>query len=183
MLTDIQCRTAKPREKPYKLSDGGGLYLEVLPTGTKSWRMAYRHNGRQKRLVIGLYPEVSLSAARDARRQAREELANNLDPSLQKKLKKISRENAAANTFEAVAREFIDKCAREGFASATLKKKRWLLLDLAAPLAKRSIAEITAPELLSVLREAEQRGAFDTAKRLRIACGQVFRYAVATQRA
>lgn len=183
MLTDAKCRNAKAREKPYKLSDWGGLYLEVLPAGGKSWRLAYRYFGKQKRLVIGPYPTVSLGDARRARDEAKRLLATGGDPSSRKKLEKLAQAERVATTFGAIAKELVAKDEREGRADSTIAKKRWLALDLAAPLADRPIVEITASELLSILRKAEARGKHETAKRLRSACGQVFRYAIATGRA
>ncbi|GAB4527046.1 MAG: integrase arm-type DNA-binding domain-containing protein [Amphiplicatus sp.] len=183
MLTDVKCRTAKPRAKRYKLADGGGLYLEVLPSGNRSWRFRYRLAGRQKVLVIGLYPAVSLAAARRARDEAKRQLMEGVDPAEQKRLERLAEAVRRATTFKAVASELIAKRAREGAAEATLTKLRWLLLDLAAPLADRPVAEITTPELLAVLRKVEARGRLESARRLRSACGRVFRHAVATGRA
>lgn len=183
MLTDTKCRAAKPREKAFKMADGGGLFLFVTPSGSKSWRLAYRFLGKQKLLVIGQYPVVSLAEARLAREEAKKLLAQGGDPSQQKKIDRIVQAQRNATTFKSVAEELLAKMEREGKADATLEKKRWMLLDLASPLAGRPVADISAPELLAVLRKVEARGKHETAKRLRSACGQVFRYAVATGRA
>ena len=182
-LTELQVRSASPRSKVSKLSDGGGLQLWVTPDGAKRWRLAYRYGGGQKLLAIGVYPSVGLKEARAAREQAKRLLANGFDPSEAKKQAKIDRANAAENTFAAVAAELVDKKRREGKADLTVGKAEWLL-SLASPaLGNRPIREIAAPEVLAVLRTVESRGKLETAKRLRATIGQVFRYAVATGRA
>jgi integrase len=182
-LTELQVRSASPRSKVSKLSDGGGLQLWVTPDGAKRWRLAYRYCGGQKLLAIGVYPSVGLREARAAREQAKRLLANGVDPSEAKKQAKIDRANSADNTFAAVAAELVDKKRREGKADLTVGKAEWLL-SLASPaLGNRPIKEIAAPEVLAVLRTVESRGKLETAKRLRATIGQVFRYAVATGRA
>jgi integrase len=181
MLNDTRVRTAKPGQGPIKLSDGGGLYLLIAPHGSKLWRLAYRFGGKQKTLAIGVYPTVKLKAARDKREEAKRLLANGIDPSTQRRLdKQIA---STGNTFKAVAEEVLAKLEKEGRADVTLTKKRWLL-DFAHPaLGDRPIAEITAPEVLLVLRRVEARGRYETARRLRSTCGMIFRYAIATGRA
>jgi len=182
-LTDIEIRKAKPAASLVKLSDGGGLQLWITPDGAKRWRLAYRFGGSQKALAIGVYPAVGLKEAREAREEAKRLLAEGRDPSLTKKLAKAVRVAESANTFDAIACELLDKKRREAKAERTLGKLEWLL-GLARPaLGARPIAEITAPEVLSVLRAVEARGRHETAKRLRATIGQVFRYAVATGRA
>jgi integrase len=182
-LTDIGIRKAKPAERLVKLSDGGGLQLWITPDGAKRWRLAYRFTGSQKTLAIGVYPAVGLKEAREAREEAKRLLAEGRDPSLAKKLAKAVWAVESANTFDAIADELLDKKRREAKAERTLGKLEWLL-GLARPaLGSRPIAEITAPEVLSVLRAVEARGRHETAKRLRATIGQVFRYAVATGRA
>jgi integrase len=178
-LTDTAIRTTKPRAKLFKLTDSGGLHLLVKPNGAKLWRLAYRFGGKQKALALGAYPIVSLAEARSARDAARKLLATSVDPSVKRKLDKQS----AAVTFRGIGEELLDKLEREGRAPATLTKMRWLL-ELAFPfIGQRPIAEITTPELLLVLRQAEARGRYETARRLRSTCGMVFRYAIATARA
>jgi integrase len=180
MLNDTRIRTTKPRQRPIKLSDSGGLYLLIAPHGSKLWRLAYRFGGKQKTLAIGAYPTVTLKAARDKREEAKRLLANGIDPSTQRRLDKQIK--STGNTFKAVAEEVLAKQEKEKRADATLTKKRWLL-DFAYPaLGDRPIAEITALEVLSVLRQVEARGRYETARRLRSTCGMVFRYAVATGR-
>ncbi len=182
-LTDIEIRKAKPGPRLVKLSDGGGLQLWLMPDGAKRWRLAYRFAGSQKVLAIGVYPAVGLREAREAREEAKRLLADGRDPSQTKKIAKAVRAVESANTFDAIADELLDKKKREAKAERTLGKLEWLL-GLARPaLGPRPIAEITAPEVLSVLRAVEARGRHETAKRLRATIGQVFRYAVATGRA
>jgi integrase len=180
MLNDTRVRTAKPCERPIKLSDSGGLYLLIQPHGSKLWRLAYRFGGKQKSLALGVYPMITLKHAREKRDEAKRLLAANIDPSTQRRLEKLTA--STGNTFRAVAQEVLMKLEREGRAGATLAKKRWLLEFAYPAIGDRPIAEITAPELLSVLRKAEAGGRFETARRLRSTCGMVFRYAIATGR-
>jgi integrase len=184
-LSDVTVRSAKPAATPRKLSDGGGLFLLIQPKpiGSKLWRLAYRFGGKQKALALGIYPAVSLSQARDGRDEAKKLLAVGIDPSVQRKTERQLDKVAAGNSFRAVAEEVIAKLEREGRAHVTLTKKRWLL-DFAYPaFGDRPVSEITAKELLALLREIEGRGIYETAKRLRSTCGMVFRYAIATGRA
>ncbi len=182
-LTNVEILAAKPREKAFKLSDGGGLFLLVNPVGSKLWRMAYRFAGREKLLSIGGYPAVSLLDARAARDAAKAQIKAGVDPSAKKRLDKIAKAQAAADTFDAISGELLNKKRREGKAETTLGKLEWLL-GLALPaLGLRPIKEITAPEILMVLRKVEARGKVETAHRLRALIGEVFRFAVATGRA
>lgn len=182
-LTDATARNAKPAAKPQKLSDGGGLQLLVQPTGGKLWRLAYRFAGKQKTLALGVYPAVSLAEARGGRDEAKKLLAKGVDPSAQRKVDRQVGKAATDSSFRVVAEEVISKLEREGRAHVTLVKKRWLL-DFAFPaFGDRPVAEITARELLALLREIEGRGLYETAKRLRSTCGMVFRFAIATGRA
>jgi integrase len=182
-LTDVAVRTAKPQEAPYKLSDGGGLYLLVRPDGARYWRMDYRWIGKRGTLAFGVYPTVTLVEAREKRQNAKKQIAAGVDPSAQRKLDKIASAIAHKNTFRAVGDEWLDKLTREGRAEATLAKTKWLL-ELAYPvIGDRPIADVSPPELLSALRRVEARGRYETARRLRSTCGQVFRYAIATGRA
>jgi integrase len=179
-LKDVRVRNAKASPRPRKLSDGGGLHVLIQPTGGKLWRLAYRFAGKQKTLALGAYPAVSLEEARQQRDEAKKLLARSMDPSVQRKAEKHA---GKEGTFRAVAEEVIAKQEREGRAHATLRKKRWLL-DFAFPaFGDRPVAEITARELLALLREIEGRGLYETARRLRSTCGMVFRYAIATGRA
>jgi len=182
-LTDTQLRNLKPREKPFKRADGGGLFLLVTPHGSKLWRLAYRFAGKQKTLAIGVYPTVTLEKARVAREAAKRLLADGADPSAARKAEKRRQRLAAENTFTAVAEEWVGKLHKEGRAPSTLAKKIWLL-EFACPLiGRRPIAEISSAEVLDVLRRVEARGRLESARRLRSTIGSVFRYAIATARA
>jgi integrase len=182
-LTELAIRSARAEGKITKLSDGGGLQLWVTPDGAKRWRFAYRFGGGQKVLAIGVYPAIGLKEARAARYDAKKLLANGTNPSDARKQAKIEMANSAANTFEAIAIELLEKKRKEGMAPRTLAKTEWHF-SLAFPvIGARPIKEIGAPEILAVLRTVEGRGKLETAKRLRATIGQVFRYAVATARA
>jgi integrase len=182
-LTDTAARNAKAARNPRKLSDGGGLFLLVQPNRSKLWRLAYRFAGKQKALALGIYPTVSLAEARSRRDDAKKLLAGGIDPSVQRKANKKVERAATDSSFRVVAGEVISKLQREGRADVTLIKKRWLL-DFALPaFGDRPVAEITASELLALLREIEGRGLYETARRVRSTCGMVFRYAIATGRA
>lgn len=181
-LTDLKIRTAKVKEKFYKLTDGDGLYLHVSEKGGKWWRFKYRFDGKQKLLSLGTYPEISLLDARQRRDEARRKLANNIDPSAVRKAQKQS-SIQETETFEVIAREWHDRFKStwsEGHASTIMDRME---RDLFPWIGKRPIAEIKAPELLAAMRRVESRGALETAHRIRTIGGQVFRYAVATGRA
>lgn len=182
-LTDTTVRTAKPSEAPYKLFDASGLYLLINPTGGKLWRLKYRFAGKEKLLAIGAYPAVSLKDARERRDAARRLLAQGVDPGEAKKAQKAAAQERAANSFEVIAREWFAKYAPGWAESHASKIIQRLEKDVFPWLGGRPIAEITAPELLAVLRRIEGRGAHDTAHRALQNCGQIFRYAVATGRA
>lgn len=177
-LTDAAVRNAKPQAKPFKLADGGGLYLEVLPTGGKSWRMKYRHNGQEKRLTFGLWPAVTLKQARQRRDEARSLVAAGICPSAARKEERAEAQ-ANALTFETVAREWLAKISPTWVPSHADKMTRRFEVELFPWLGARPIREITAAELLAVIRRIEERGAKDTARRMMQSAGQVFRYAVA----
>jgi Arm DNA-binding domain len=169
--------------RPIKLTDAFGLHLLIQPHGSKLWRLAYRFDGKQKTLALGVYPAVGLAHARGERDEARKLLAQSIDPSALRKTEKHVGKTAVESTFQAVAEEMVAKLEREQRAPATIIKKRWLL-GLAYPaFGNRSVAEIRARELLAVLREVEDRGLYETAKRLRSTCSMVFRFAIATGRA
>lgn len=182
-LSDIAIRTAKAASKPVRMYDTGGLYLEISPAGGKLWRLKYRFGGKEKLLALGRYPEVSLKDARDRRDEARKLLANETDPGENRKAQKAAKTERAANSFEVVAREWHAKYSASWSASHSDKIIKRLERDVFPWIGARPIAEITAPDLLSVLRRVEQRGVLETAHRALQNCGQVFRYAVATGRA
>jgi hypothetical protein len=181
-LTDTAIRNAKPGEKPIRLFDGGGLYLEVSLTGGKWWRLKYRFAGKEKRLSLGVYPDVSLKDARDRRDASRKLLADGIDPSENRKAMKSARTDRAANSFEVVAREWFAKYSTTWAANHGDRIIRRFERDIFPWIGGRPIAEVTAPELLAVVRRIENRGALETAHRALGNCGQVFHYAVATGR-
>jgi integrase len=183
MITFIAIDKAKPQEKPYKLLDGGGLHLLIQPGGSKLWRFRYRFAGKENMLTFGRFPEVSLASARDKRHEARKLLAEGIDPAQKRKADKLKAEFAARNTFRAVAEDYISNLEDQGKAQTTIDKRRWLLLDLAKPLAKRPIADVTAYEVLDLLKKIQNSGRRETAQRLRGTIGAVFRLAIATLRA
>ena len=148
MLTALAIQNAKPRDEPYMLTDGNGLHLEVTPNGSKLWRLRYRFGGKQNRISLGSYPEVSLASARTKRDDARKLVADGKDPSQQRKQDRLTAAVAARNTFRAVAEEVLTGLAETNSAKRTMEKNRWLLLDLAAPLAGRPIADVTPAEVL-----------------------------------
>jgi integrase len=182
-LTDTSIRKAKPGAKPIRLFDGGGLYLEVAPSGGKWWRLKYRHTGKEKRISLGVYPDVSLKKARARRDEARKLLADDVDPGENRKAKQAAGADRAANSFEVVAREWFGKYKPQWAATHSSKIIRRLECDVFPWLGARPVSEITPPEVLKCLRRIEGRGALDTAHRAQQNCGQVFRYAVATGRA
>lgn len=181
-LTAIQVKTAKATDKPQKLSDGGGLYLQVQPTGAKYWRLDYRFAAKRKTLAMGVYPDVSLSVARERREDARKMLANGADPGAVKKAQKTAVVALSENSFEKVAREWHIKNLHNWKQSNADKLINLLRNDIFPWLGKRPIGEIAAPELLQTIRRIESRGVLETAHRARSLCGQIFRYAVATGR-
>lgn len=183
LLTDTKVKNAKPGERPYKLGDGGWLYLLVKPSSAKLWRMAYRYAGREKLLALGAYPEVSLKEARDKRDAERARLRNGFDPGEVRKVERLIRANEAATTFKLVAEEYLARQGGRKRSDATLTKNRWLLEQAYPDLGNRPIASIKAAEVLAVLRKVEARGRLETANRLRAIIGAVFRHAIATVRA
>lgn len=182
-LTDAAVRNAKPSAKAVRLFDAKGLYLEISPSGGKWWRVKYRHAGKEKRLALGVYPEINLRAARDKRDAARELLNRGIDPAERRKIEKVLRIEMAANSLEAVAREWFAKRSPGWAVSHSSKVLRRLELDVLPWIGGRPVAEIEPPEILATLRRVEGRGALETAHRALQTVSQVFRYAVATGRA
>ena len=191
-LTDTAIRKAKHGDKSVKLSDGGGLYLELHPNRSRYWRMKYRHGGTEKRLAFGVYPEVTLAEARRCRDEARKLIANGADPGELRKATKAADEAKAETTrmeaaglpgpgtFEHVARDWLTTIHEAKVSAGHAERTRIRLEQDAFPwLGRRPIAEIDAPELLTALRRVEARGALETAHRIKVACGQVFRYGIA----
>lgn len=182
-LTDAAVRGAKPQEKAVRLFDERGLYVELSPAGGKWWRFKYRFNGKEKRLSLGTYPSVSLKDARDRRDAARRLLAGGIDPGENRKAQKLAGADRAANSFEVVTREWFAKYSTNWVAMHSERIIRLFERDIFPWIGGRPIAEITAPEVLTVVRRIESRGALETAHRALGNCGQVFRYGVATGRA
>lgn len=182
-LSDTAVRNAKPTARAYKLPDEKGLFLLIHPNGSKYWRHKYRYLGKEKLLAYGVYPDVSLKAARAKRDESRQLLAQGVDPSENKKAVRASKMLRASNSFETVAREWFEKHRETWAASHSDKIIRRLEKDVFPWLGARPIAEVTAPEVLAVLRRIESRGTLDTAHRAGGNCSQVFRYAIATGRA
>ena len=181
-LTNAACLNAKPTTKPYKLADSGGLYLQVMPNGSKYWRLKYRFGGKEKLQSFGVYPEVSLAEARSKRDEARKQLATDIDPTIVKRERKLKARLEAGTTFELVAREWHE-----------LNKERWtprhgeeilyrMERDVFPQLGRMAIAQIKPLQLLQALRKIEDRGAHELARRALQYCGSVFRYAVITER-
>lgn len=178
-LTDAKIRAARAGKAILKLSDGGGLQLHVLSSGTKVWRYAYRFGGKQKGIGFGSYPETSLAEARRRHLEARQLLADGVDPAGAKQAAKAARADVKANTFAVFANELTEKKQRENRAERTMEKVRWLLTIATPALGARPITEITAGEILAVLRPMERAGKLETARRVRSLIGEVFRLAIA----
>lgn len=182
-LTDTEIRNAKPREAAYRLFDGGGLYLEISPSGGKLWRWKYRHGGKEKRASFGIYPDVGLKDARDRREVARKQLANGIDPGEHRKAMKRAGEERAANSFEAVAREWLATKAKE-WTPRQHAKERDRLENHAFPwIGSLPIAGIGVADIRPLLSRVMDRGHDEQARRLRHQLSRVFRFAVATERA
>jgi integrase len=182
-LTDTAIKNTKPREKPVKLADEKGLYLLIHPNGSRYWRMRYRFAGREKLLSLGIYPDVPLKRAREKRDEARGQLAGGVDPGMVRQTEKLRQHQLAAESFEAVAREWFAQHLASKAPSHRDKVTRRLERDVFPFLGRRPIVEVKAPDILAVARKVEARGALDTAHRVIQNCGEVIRYAVATGRA
>lgn len=182
-LNATQLRNVKPTEKTQKLFDGKGMYLEVSPKGGTWWRLKYRLGGKEKRISLGVYPDVSLKEARDKRDDARKLISKGVDPSEVRKAQKVSILTNSANTFEVVAREWFRRQSQDWAGSYSSKVIRRLEMYVFPWLGSKPISSINAPELLAVIRRIEERGARETARRTLFLCGQILRYAVATARA
>jgi integrase len=182
-LTDIKIKNAAPKEKPYRLSDSQGLYIEVQPSGSKYWRLKYRFSGKEKRLAIGVYPRVTLKSARKACEAAKDYLQQGIDPSQAKKSKKVEQVQSQLNNLEAISREWHTQQSKKWSDSYAVKVLRAMERDLYPYVGTLPLDQISPPQLLAVLRRVENRGASESAHRLKQVVGQVFRYAVATGRA
>ncbi|MEQ9998053.1 integrase [Pectobacterium odoriferum] len=182
-LNARQVETAKPKDKPYKMADGGGLYLLVKTNGSRYWRLKYRIDGKEKLLALGVYPDVSLAEARAKRDEARKGIAGGIDPLEVKKEQKVKREAQVKNTFQEIAIEWHNMKVKKwsaGYASDILEAFN---KDVFPFIGQRPVADIKPLELLNVLKKMEDRGATEKAKKVRQRCGEVFRYAIVTGRA
>jgi integrase len=182
-LTDTQIKVIKPEAKARKLADEKGLYLLLQPTGAKLWRLKYRFGGKEKLLALGSYPDVGLKDARNRRDEARKLLADGVDPCEQRKAQKAAGEIRAANSFEVICREWLEKWRTTVEPAQHTKALARFEKNVFPWLGGRPIAEITAPEVLAVLRRVDERGARYTAHKVKSEISQTFRYAVATGRA
>jgi integrase len=176
-LTDTAIRAAKPREKPYRITDGAGLALQINPDGTRGWRFRYRFQGREQLLSFGPFPDISLRRAREKRKAARDQLDQGINPSAHRKAQRVSH----ALTFERIAAEWLS--TQKKLAQETRDRMESWLDFVNKHIGPQPIASIEPPELLSVLRRIESRGKHETAHRTLAVCGRVFRYAIATGRA
>jgi len=176
-LTEARIRSAKPKGRPYKLRDGGGLFLLITPANARLWRLRYKVRGRESMLGLGTYPTTSLKVARARRAEMRASLEAGKNPAVERRAER----ETSANAFKTLAREWL---AKQSFAPKTLKKAVWTFDDLLFPyIGSRPVSELTAPELLEVFRRLERRGRHETAHRAKQRVGQVIRYAIATGRA
>lgn len=178
-LTDSAIKVAKPKDKPYKLTDGQGLYLEVMPTGSKLWRLKYRYADKEKRLAFGIYPAVPLQQARLRRTEAREQLANGIDPGEQKKTDKQA-QKVTGLTFETLAREWFAYNSPRWAESTSYKAKLYLENDLIPGIGSRPVKSITRPELVALVRKVEARGTLNAAGKIRQWLHQIYRFGLAT---
>ncbi|WP_363797449.1 integrase arm-type DNA-binding domain-containing protein [Lysobacter firmicutimachus] len=181
-LTSVAIKNAKHGPKAVRLFDGGGLYLELMPNGSKYWRLKYRIHGKEKRLAIGIYPEVPLAEAREKRDEARKAIKSGIDPSAKRQADRRLAKLSSETTFAAIAEEWLGLQSRK-LAPVTYAKAEWLLGMLGSDIGQRPIAEISPPDVLAVLRKIEASGRHETAHRAKQKAGQVFRYAIATGRA
>ena len=183
-LTDPKIRQAKPADKPYKLFDGGGLFLLVQPGGSKLWRLKYRFGGKEKLLAIGSYDKgVSLKKAREERDKARDQLVEGIDPGASKKKEKHAEREQAENTFRAIALNWAETYGARWTESHRARVVASLEADVFPALGDLPIKEITPPMVLEVIRAVESRGALDVASRVLQRTSAIFRYAIQTGRA
>ena len=182
-LTALSVKQAKPKEKPYRMFDGLGLYLHVQPNGSKYWRMKYRYADKEKTFSIGIYPTFSLREAREARNQAKKLLAQGIDPSAKKQADKRARKESGANTFEALASEWFITKMQDKSKSHQKRTQSLINTHLLPAFGKMPIKDVTPQILLDALRKIEAKGHIETAHKTKQTAGQIFRFAVATGRA
>lgn len=182
-LKDAEIRAFKPADRPFKRADEKGLYIEVFPNGSKLWRFKFRHLGKEGRLALGAYPEISLAEARKRRDAERQKLQAGTNPAVERKRAKRVAKMEAAHSFASLAEEVLAKMERDGKAESTVAKHRWFLTHLLPAIGKRPITDIEPAELLEPLRKLERKGHHETAIRTRAFASRVFSYAIATGRA
>lgn len=182
MLSRLLIEKTKHGSKTIRLWDGRGMYLEISPKGGKWWRFKYWFDGRERRMSLGVYPDVSIADARAKREEARRKVAAGVDPAELRKAEAVALIESTENTFEAIAREWFGLFSKQWVAAHADKIMRRLELNVFPWIGTRPVKAITAPELLAVLRRVESRGANETAHRALQVCGRVFRFAVATGR-
>lgn len=181
-LTNIQCKNVKPTDKPQKLADGGGMFLHIMPTGQKYWRLKYRFNDKEKLLALGVYPRISLAEARERREEAKKLLDIGKDPVETKKLEKLVRQTEYENNFENLAREWHKERIHSWKPLHAERILKRLEADIFPKIGSRPIKAIIVPELLAAFKAVEARGSRDLAHRMMQMTSQIFRYAVATGR-
>jgi len=183
ILTALAASKAKARARSYKLGAGGGLYLEVMPTGAKYWRMKYRFAGKESRVALGVFPDIGLAEAKLLRDEEKAKLRNGIDPLAHRRTQKLAKQLASQNSFEAIANEWLEIKSTEWVPAHKVKIGAWLSNHVNPWIGARPIAELEAPELLGMLRRIVQRGTLNTAGRVREMTSAIFRYAIATGRA
>lgn len=183
MLSAMKVNNAKPAERPYKIFDARGLYMIIMPSGARYWRVNYRFQKKQRTLSAGVYPDVSLALARERRDEIRRILATGMDPSSKRKVEAAEARLLQTGTVEQIAEEYLERLKLQDRAEKTIEKNRWLLEYVRPTLGQRMMRDISAPEILEVLRKVEVRGRHETANRLRGTLSTLFRYAIATGRA
>lgn len=180
-LSDLAVRKTKPGPKPIKLSDAGGLYLLISPAGSRYWRWKYRYGGKEKLMAFGVFPEVSLANARARRDEARRVLSKGMDPAAQKKAARAAQGALDAGAFEVIAREWLP--LRDWVPAYRVKVEAWLDTNVFPWIGSRPARELTAADFLAIARRIEARGAIESAHRTLQKCGEIMRFAIATQRA
>jgi integrase len=178
-LGDVEIRRAKPKQKAYRISDGGGIYLWVTPAGGKLWRWAYSYERKEKLMTFGKYPDISLATARERHAEARKLLATGINPMAQRKAKKTAERVASESSFASIACQWLEHWQHGKSSRHVDSTRRRLDANILPALGGRPIAEIEAPELVAMVRAIEQRGARDIAKRALETTGQIFRYGIA----
>jgi integrase len=178
-LTDISIRKAKTKKRPYKVSDGGGLYLWVTPSGGKLWRWTYRYEGKQKLMTFGRYPDVPLALARERHSEARRLLAAGTDPMAQRKAEKTAQRISSENSFASVAAQWLEHWQDDKSQRHVVMTRRRLASNVLPCLGALQTDAIAAPDIVAMVRSIEARGARDVAKRALETTGQIFRYAIA----